>query len=439
VAIIIAVMILTALNISYQLNNNYLSTTIHKVIQSDNDDGDGGTIAIVGTNIITSESAMTESPPAPPLLLHSLTPASDIVHKTYNHTFAHFHCPKQHGFKTCLQNMYEKIQSKEHIDNDDDDNDNGDKNDNGWPLSPSRSQHWWFQSLIRDAGNFGGNSYSGIFGSWHVGQAINPNVSMCMIEKIGITQWTKLFTSLNGYAFNTRKIRSDLKGAIDLPAAGIGYPSFVILRDPLERFLSAYLDKCVNSKLRREQQHCEPNLIYRDHNHDNIKVNPMTAGFVFGGDDDKLNRVRSRATHLKGHGKTAFAMYVDTMPLAWNLHFYPQSFYCNGLYRFIDDYDFVGHMDSGFYHDLDKLGKTYGGRFETKLKDIFKYESITEDNNNVGIETKASDKVIQYYTPRSLRRVLEYVSMDYVLLDLKVPDWAEQMLREDDERDGIFL
>ena len=48
-------------------------------------------------------------------------------------------------------------------------------------------------------------------------------------------------------------------------------------------------------------------------------------------------------------------------------------------------------------------------------------------------DSKASEKVMQYYTPRSLRKVLEYVSIDYTGLDLKIPDWAEEMLREDQD------
>ncbi len=116
-------------------------------------------------------------------------------------------------------------------------------------------------------------------------------------------------------------------------------------------------------------------------------------------------------------------------------------------------------MNSTFYHNLEHLGKHYGGgRFETALKKAFDYPSKIKlmeeemataatsrggEGNNAtasitkrwkgvvgGVETKASDKVLDYYTPRSLRQVLEYVSIDYVLLGLKVPDWAENMLRE---------
>jgi hypothetical protein len=36
--------------------------------------------------------------------------------------------------------------------------------------------------------------------------------------------------------------------------------------------------------------------------------------------------------------KMLFQAYVEAFPLDWNLHFFPQSVYCNGLGRRINDY-----------------------------------------------------------------------------------------------------
>jgi hypothetical protein len=46
--------------------------------------------------------------------------------------------------------------------------------------------------------------------------------------------------------------------------------------------------------------------------------------------------------------------------------------------------------------------------------------------------TKASAKVYRYYSPRAVRRGLEYLSIDYVTLGLEVPDWAREILRDDE-------
>lgn len=77
-----------------------------------------------------------------------------------------------------------------------------------------------------------------------------------------------------------------------------------------------------------------------------------------------------------------------------------------------------------------------GGRFETSLIKNFK---LTPEKmrlkqskmKNTGIETSAPEKVKEYYSPRALCRVLEYVSIDYVLLGLNILDWVDGILNED--------
>jgi hypothetical protein len=36
------------------------------------------------------------------------------------------------------------------------------------------------------------------------------------------------------------------------------------------------------------------------------------------------------------------------MPLQWNIHFAPMGLSCNGLYRNLNEYDFVGLMGKDF-------------------------------------------------------------------------------------------
>jgi hypothetical protein len=50
--------------------------------------------------------------------------------------------------------------------------------------------------------------------------------------------------------------------------------------------------------------------------------------------------------------QSMFDAYVQTFPLTWNLHFFPQAFLCDGLGSHIADYSFVGHMDESFYKEL---------------------------------------------------------------------------------------
>jgi hypothetical protein len=134
--------------------------------------------------------------------------------------------------------------------------------------------------------------------------------------------------------------------------------------------------------------------------------------------------------HVNGlDNQTLFEAYVNSFPIKWNMHFFPQSFYCDGLYRHLDSYDFVGRMSPSFYHDLEQLGRQFGGTLPAALEKVF-HISNKLNITNQGIETSASSLVLDYYTPKTLRQVLEYYAIDYVLLDIPIPDWAKQMLQQ---------
>lgn len=108
------------------------------------------------------------------------------------------------------------------------------------------------------------------------------------------------------------------------------------------------------------------------------------------------------------------------------------SFYCDGLYRHLPTYDFVGMMDENFYDDLNRLGLRYGKRMTTILDNVFHFQQArNKSKHNEGIETSASSHVLEFYTPKTLRQVLEYVTIDYYLLNIPIPVWAERMLKQD--------
>ena len=110
----------------------------------------------------------------------------------------------------------------------------------------------------------------------------------------------------------------------------------VFLRDPLDQFLSGFLDKCVNRI--RSEDHCEPISVFRKsprHNENNDTSTTRT---------NDSTTPRSPIETMLWDKRRTFKAYVDTFPLTWNMHFYPQSFYCGGLYKTIDDYEFVGSM-----------------------------------------------------------------------------------------------
>jgi hypothetical protein len=133
--------------------------------------------------------------------------------------------------------------------------------------------------------------------------------------------------------------------------------------------------------------------------------------------------------------KKLFEIYVDTFPLTWNLHFFPQSMYCGGLYRNIANYSFIGNMGNAFYQDLGRFTKQFPP-LEPLVEKVFHYGNL-ENVTNQGVETKAASQTLEYYTPRTVRRVLEYTAIDYVMLGLPIPSWAERMLAIDANMMGI--
>lgn len=104
------------------------------------------------------------------------------------------------------------------------------------------------------------------------------------------------------------------------------------------------------------------------------------------------------------------------------------SLFCDGLYRRLPSYDFVGIMGEQFYDDLRTMGERYG--ITKELQNVFSFQNKT---TNYGVETAASSHVLEYYTPRTVKRALEYLAMDYVMLNLPIPKWAQEMLDETNE------
>ena len=91
-------------------------------------------------------------------------------------------------------------------------------------------------------------------------------------------------------------------------------------------------------------------------------------------------------------------------------------------------------MNGSFYRDLERLGQRYGEKDTKRLEQVFDVQHyLNASTHNHGIETSASSRVLEYYSPKTVRRVLEYTAIDYVLLGIPIPEWAEQMLLEEDD------
>ena len=88
--------------------------------------------------------------------------------------------------------------------------------------------------------------------------------------------------------------------------------------------------------------------------------------------------------------------------------------------------------DECFYNDVYSVGVRYGNDMMASLEEVFNI-SAKKGLNNHGTETSAVRRVKDFYTKKTVRRVLEYVSIDYVMLNLTIPEWANEILEEGDE------
>lgn len=352
----------------------------------------GISLFLVTSCLLRTTRPVIDLPSRSTQLVHQSTVAQDIVETFYENTFAVLQsCGEDEPLIPCLH----RIQTLN-------------STTTSWP--------WWFKTLLRDAsachymhglqGVCDGND------AWHnVIMNASPTIRMCLIDKIATKQWRKVWTLLSNTTakLNTKewdKVYLDSNSHIELENQDDTTPKVVFLRDPLERFLSAFLDKCIGKK--RREEYCWPHAVYyskETYQEKNIHTRMLSP-------------------------QEQFEQFVDVMPLQWNVHFAPLGLSCNGLYRNLYEYDFVGYMGDNFYSDLQRMGRRYGPLISKALNETF---SLDRGLRRSGTETAAISKVEQFYTPRTLRKVLEYMSLDYVRMNLSIPEWAERMLRDEND------
>ncbi len=80
--------------------------------------------------------------------------------------------------------------------------------------------------------------------------------------------------------------------------------------------------------------------------------------------------------------------------------------------------------------DLVTMGKRYGAEMMRALNFTF---HLGPRSGRKRTETSAVNKVEEFYTPAILRKVLQYTAIDYMTLNLSIPEWAERMLQDEEE------
>jgi Sulfotransferase family len=175
----------------------------------------------------------------------------EIVEKAYEESYAYLveQCGNlnETGLQMCLSRLYQ-LQTQAN--------------------SPLREKWpWWFQTLIRDARVL----RTGLFGTWHYLQFTDPTMQVCVYEKGGTKMWRSAhcqYMQRNGVNLTGSTPTNCYQRQGNLQTTNV--ERSVFLRDPLERYLSGFLDKCAYKPHRQLQPHCRPSIIFQNPNNTDV-------------------------------------------------------------------------------------------------------------------------------------------------------------------------
>ena len=219
--------------------------------------------------------------------------AMRIIKRSYAKTYAHIlPCADNEEGQTCMKKTTAFFNKKS-------------INANGTSTIPSIP--WWFQTLLRDI------IKNGSYGFWHKFRASNPPINFCTIGKVATTEWRKVFCQLNKEECMPNPKEQCGKREcrwVTQEKVPDNTPWAVFLRDPLERLLSGFIDKCYKPGTRKNEGHCEPNIIY------NVDPNMVDRNTK-----NKNKTYPQLIQDLADKDKQFFGAYVDTLPLRvrWKL------------------------------------------------------------------------------------------------------------------------
>ena len=256
---------------------------------------------------------------------------------------------------------------------------------------------------------------------------------LCPIEKNALSQWIDLFFELTGprasrnfiswvKASRNRGLPSFEGVPLGMRAAVLACDSWtkvVVVRDPLERLLSAYLDKCVHAPQRPHAKHC---VGFAD------KV-PTFAQLV-----DTLFRIYTRGISMRRPYKPHEHFWFHALNLV-DVHFAPQQVFCGlgpgssgyllGREGMLTRYHHVIRMSSPDFHDdVYRLFDTLGVPANLTRAHLPRVAATAH-------RTGASQKLQQFFNDSRLTwQALQIFESDYETFQMPRPAWAESLARQ---------
>ena len=250
-------------------------------------------------------------------------------------------------------------------------------------------------------------------GKWLV--ALPSRLMVCPIEKNGATEWIRLFLHLwgktqysrSGIEWSSRlhdirecQVPSVTAFTDDRVAAMFACTSFtkvIVLRDPLERLLSGYLDKCAFGSALNGTRAGEATVL-----------TSHCPGFFNKG--SKQTTMEEATLHAPSFDRFVRRLHSSPALLSTDAHFRPQHQHCGMHTDLLPTIHYFIRMGSPkFYRSLDQL-------FERVGLDASVREQFFPERSASFHRTAAAEQVRRYYTPELVRLGMEMYAGDYAVL-----------------------
>lgn len=281
-----------------------------------------------------------------------------------------------------------------------------------------------------------GLSVLGASGQWLV--APTKRFMVCTMEKNGMSEWIRLMRATTGRvdrrctdtacAFNGLlddihecQLPSVRAFAAEQLTAMLYCRSIikaVVVRDPLERLLSGYLDKCAFSHRAEGREEAMPLIshcqgFYAKELKESVSANSTLT---------TRNRAPREIMRVPRFADFVARLHrTQKQSLGWDTHFKPQHMHCGLASRRAD----VPSLLPSVHHHL----RMSGSHFHASADALFRHVGLNTalrreflpERSNSAHRTAASEQMARYYTPSIAQQALEIYAADYDAFGLVKP------------------
>ena len=225
--------------------------------------------------------------------------------------------------------------------------------------------------------------------------------------------------------------------------------AFVIIRDPLERILSGYLDKCFYKSLLTNPIDYAAKFCFNKRNYQYILE--LYSNYTTKNDINRLNN-NEKEDILRYIFELFGGNLVEILAhYGWesvNAHWMPMYLFCD-LYKHVEYYNLykmnsiddtykiinqLGFWDEYYNESLSyyigNKGKewVWGLDNQTRWNWILSLSHLTRHGKVVN---HANDKVLRYYSVRMIHILIDLYKMDYIVFNITIPQWICQVIENE--------